>query len=618
MPDIGTLNVERETSLTAKKARRNKPRAPRKRPHRESVTAVVEIEPTELARREKYFEICVLAALFAFGLYNSVLYFGHTIVPNGDFPAFFRTGREILSLQAPYSFKRVPVLGILQVCLSWVVGGQHPGLTAGWLLNAILHPFNLILLWLVGKRIVGKSGLWIAIIAILNPQVMYLLTEPIAETTLLFFILLTFYFMFRRSKWCYLLASITTMVRYEGAALIMAAFVLDMIEGKSKRERIRSFVYSALASAPLALWMLGTLLSWGTESTHYLGLFGKEYAQYYEQSAQQRTGVVKHLNVLWQTGFKPLLMPYPQASGDFRTMLLKLSKTFALVGFSFGSIYGLLKRKWNILALLIFFVPYFAVHVKFPSPLMRYHMPIVWIGLLISWFGLQSAWQLLDKDGRVPTGLVLVLQGLTAVVIFVWSFSLFPYLPRASEASPRSASVPYVAMALVVLIFALRVYIYRVRYLLRELAILALLCLMIVSNQFQLAGTLRDGQKEKEFKLLADWYVAETEPGEKLALYMHGVVRMFAPRRSADIVPLPKADTPQEFTKSCYEQDITYVVWASREGRSTDHTGYRQFKYDQNLAVLGKPRSTPSYEFVTRVGSQRDYVHIFRLRRPRG
>jgi hypothetical protein len=592
------------------------------------VTAVVEIEPTELARREKYFEICVLAALFAFGLYNSVLFFGHTIVPNGDFPAFFRTGREILSLQAPYSFKRVPVLGILQVCLSWVVGGQHPGLTAGWLLNAILHPFNLVLLWLAGKRIVGKSGLWIAIIAILNPQVMYLLTEPIAETTLLFFILLTFYFIFRRSRWCYLLASITTMVRYEGAALIMAAFVLDMIEGKSKRERIRSFVYSALASVPLALWMLGTLLNWGTESTHYLGLFGKDYAQYYERSAEQRTGVVTHLNVLWQTGFYPLLTTTTGVKAMFSRLtapemhslrtFFSAGQIIALVSFGFGSVYGLLKRKWNILALLIFFVPYFAIHVKFPSPLMRYHMPIVWIALLISWFGLQSAWQLLDKDGRVPTGLVLLLQGLAAVVIFVWFFSLVSYLPRASEYSPRSASVPYVAMALVVLIFALRIYIYRVRYLLRELAILALLFLMIVSNQFQLAGTLRDGQKEKEFKLLADWYVAETEPGEKLALYMHGVVRMFAPRRSADIVPLPKADAPDEFIRACHEQGITYLVWASREGLSTDHTGYRQFKYDKNLAALARANSVGPYRFVKQVGWEEGWVRIFQLRRVGG
>ncbi|MHC4639399.1 MAG: hypothetical protein ACYTBV_18135, partial [Planctomycetota bacterium] len=186
------------------------------------VRPVIKAETADLAKRERYFEVFVIAALFGFGAYQSVLYFGHTIVPISDFPAFFKTGQELLSFQTPSSFKRVPVLGLLQVLLSYVVGGQHPGLTAGWLLNAIFHPFNLVLLWLIGREIVGKSAVWLAIIAILNPWVIYLLTEPIVETTLLFFVLLTFYLMFKRSKWCYLLASITTMVRYEGAALVLA------------------------------------------------------------------------------------------------------------------------------------------------------------------------------------------------------------------------------------------------------------------------------------------------------------------------------------------------------------------------------------------------------------
>ena len=37
---------------------------------------------------ERRFEIFFLAVLFAFGLYHSVLYFGHQIVPNPDFTGF--------------------------------------------------------------------------------------------------------------------------------------------------------------------------------------------------------------------------------------------------------------------------------------------------------------------------------------------------------------------------------------------------------------------------------------------------------------------------------------------------------------------------------------------------
>jgi hypothetical protein len=572
----------------------------------------IQIDTEELARREKYFELVLIALLLCFGIYQSILYFGHTIVPNPDFPDFFKTGQELLSFQIPSRFQRGPVLGLLQAFVSCLVGGQHPGLTAGWLLNAILHPLNLLLLYLVGREIVGKSALWLAIITILNPQVIYLLTEPIAETTLLFFILLTFYCIFNRSKWRYVLASITMMIRYEGAALIMAAFIIDMIYLKSKREKFRALLYSALASVPLALWMLGMLVNW--QSENYLTLFGKEYSKLYVEPPEARTGFVKHLNVLWKTGFYPLLMPTPEASREIAALVWNLSKTFAAVGFFFGTTYGLCKRQWKILALVIFLIPYFGIHAKFPSPLLRYHIPIFWIALMICMFGLQSIWKLIDRNSRVPRALVFMLQAIVTIISAIWLISLIRYLPKMSSISPRSVFLPYVAMALVAIIFAARLYIYKYRYFLRELSIWALMCLFIVSNQFVLVNTVGDGQKEKEFKLLADWFVTNAKQGEKMGVYMAGVVKIFAPKVAEYIVRLPQAESPEEFIKTCRDQNITYVVWATREGLSYDHTGYRQFHLHENIKDLANPKSQGAYQFVSQVGSERGYVNIFRLR----
>jgi hypothetical protein len=442
-----------------------------------------------------------------------------------------------------------------------------------------------------------------------------MLTEPLNETTLLFFTLLTYYFMFRRSKWCYLFASITTMVRYEGAALILAAFVMDMIHSKNKQERIWAFVYSAAACVPLALWMLGTVLAWKPGTSHYFNvLFTKEYAKGFAQSVKGRTGLVLHMKLLWRVGFEPLLMPYPGASEAFGEMLWKLGKVFAVAGFFFGSIYGLCKRQWKILALLIFFVPYFVLHAFYPYPLQRFHTNVFWIALLICWFGLQSVWRLIDKNGRVPRALVLIFQALVAIIAIAWLVQIFSYLPKTRRMSPTSVSVPYVAMALVALIFAARVYVYKIRCLLRELSILALLCLIIASNQFTLVRLVGDGQRDKEFKQLASWYIDNAKPGEKLGVYMAGVVRIFAPKHAGYIVGLPKADNPSEFVKACYEEDITYVVWATREGVRGGHTGYKQLGLDKNIAALGEPRSIGPYQFIDRVGWKGGLVHIFRLR----
>jgi len=77
-------------------------------------------------------------------------------------------------------------------------------------------------------------------------------------------------------------------------------------------------------------------------------------------------------------------MPYPGSSEDFSQMVFKLSKAAALAAFFFGSIYGLFKRRWEMLVLLIFFVPYFVLHALYPYPLQRYHSTIFWIALLIA------------------------------------------------------------------------------------------------------------------------------------------------------------------------------------------------------------------------------------------
>ena len=500
------------------KLKKPKSKATRQVRRQRRAKPALEITTEKQRQRERYCEIVFIAALFGFGVYQSILYFGHTVVPISDFPDLYRVGRDILSFRLPARFMQAPVLGMLQVALSYVVGGADPNLEAGWLLNALLHPFSLVLLYLVAKQIIGKAGLWVAVVAILNPWVVYMLTEPIVETTYTFFILLTFYLMFRRSRWCYLAASITTMVRYEGAALIAAAFLLDMIDATDRRQRINALVYSAIACIPLGIWMLGTYLTWSPDTTHYFNVWGKGYDKALKGSAAERTGIGMHLRLLWEVGFRPLLTTASEIKATFRIpgltaaeaqsvqSLYTVSKIIALVGAGFGTIYGLAKRNWKIVALLIFFVPYFLLHASYPYPLQRFHTTIFWIALLLFWFGVQSIWNLINGEGRVPRAVLYGLQGMAAVIALIWLIVLFPYLSKVSGISPTSAWVPYVAIALVGVFFGVRIYLYKVRALPRELAIVAVLAMVIVSNQFKLVPLLNDGQKEAEFKELADWY----------------------------------------------------------------------------------------------------------------
>ena len=149
----------------------------------------------------------------------------------------------------------------------------YPDLKAGWMVNAVLHPLNLLMLWLVGKEILGKSAKWFALLVIVNPWTLSLMIEPIAETPLLFFILLTSYLIFKRSNWCYLAAMAASMVRYEAATLIAAAFLVDMIYAENKKQRLKALGFSFLAGIPLILWMYGTIKSGTKGTTHYFNVF---------------------------------------------------------------------------------------------------------------------------------------------------------------------------------------------------------------------------------------------------------------------------------------------------------------------------------------------------------
>ncbi len=603
--------------MSKRKAGKYKLRFDEESPKGKASASAEPMEGLSPAVQERYFEIFVAAALFAFGVYQSVLYFGHKLVPISDFPDIVRVGHELLSLRLPSSFKIAPVVGLMQACLSYVVGGQYPNLRAGWLLNSVLHPFNLILFWLIGKKTFGRAACWLAMVAIVSPWVLYMLREPIIETTLLFFSLLTVYLIITRSKWRYLLASVTALVRYEGSALIMAAFVMDVIHNRDKRQWARAFVYSAVASVPLIIWLLGTALMWKSGTTHYFNvLFTKEYAKAFTESVEARTGLVLHMKLLWQVGFRPLLMPDPAASKDFVEFVWELSRVGAVVSFFFGAIYSLYKRNWNILVLLIFFVPYFLLHARYPYPLSRFHTNIFWIALFICWFGLQSTWQIINKNQRIPVAIVAALQILILVVAGIWLFGLLPYLPAVSTVSPRSASVPYVAVGLAAFILGVRVFVFKPRDILQKVVVLVVFALVVVSNQFVLVSFLGDGQGDREFVDLAQWYSENAKPGEKLAIYMCETVQMFATKNAEYIGGLPKADGPAELVEACYKEGITYVVWASREGLNPIHTGYRELNLHKNLALLEKPRSIGPYEFITQLGSNRGYVNVFRLHKP--
>ena len=575
------------------------------------------LAPVAHSRRgPRLIEIMLLVALLGLGIYQSAIYFGHQVVPNSDFPGFVKAGRQVLSFELPSDYKRAPVVGILQTLLSGAVGAQHPDLTAGWLVNALLHPLSIVLMYMLGRVIVGRAAFWLALIMAINPYVLQLLCEPIAETTLLFFVLITFFFIFRRSAWAYLFASLASMVRYEGAALIMTAFVMDMIHCKTTRLRMRALGVSVLASVPLGLWMLGTALQKKPlADTHYLNVL--------TLGSQTWASFSKFMEFLWQTTLRHLWLTPPAFKGEPNETIFALTKILAVVSFLFGSVYGLAKRQWNVLALLLFFVPYLAIHSLMPEQFVyhRFCTTIYWIVLLICLFGLQTCWRLIKGDHRIPAPVVIGLQVAVAVVALIWLVQLLPYPAKLARHSRDSAYLPHVAIGLVVVAAGLSVWRDKLNSAARHAAVALLLGVTVLSNHLYVVRVVGNGDRDIEFKRLADWFHESGRNGEKLVTTMPGHLNTYAPARRGQVVPTDviKAADWREFVQRCYDKQVVYVAWDSRLGLARGDRYYKIFGL-QNIAMLMQPRDYGPYQFVKRIDGNdpRRFINIFRLRQPSG
>jgi len=437
-----------------------------------------------------------------------------------------------------------------------------------------------------------------------------MLTEAIAETTLLFFVLLTFYFIFKNSKWAYLFACLASVTRYEGAALILAVFINAVLEHKDKKQILKAIGYSALACIPLGIWVLSTFLYWeGEGSTHYLNVFSKKFVN----TGEGQIDIFKHVNILWNVGFYPLSLIFESRNPAITNVFLFLSKSILWLGFIFAIIYGSVKRNRKILFLLIFFVPYFVIHALYPFTIPRFYSIVFWIPLLISLYGLVNLWQLATQ--KVPDWVIIFAEVIIAVIAFSLVIKIGCYLPGFARFSRDSSSIAYVSMALIIMIFIAKRIVFNFNQCWRDIVLSLVVILFIFANQPVLAQRIGNGERDIEFKYLLDWYSQNAQAGEKIALTVPIILQTMGPEYKDNFVHIKniEADDPLEFVKACYKNNITYVAWDSRIGYAPNDPYYKLWKV-KNIAPLSGGKSVGPYDFLAKVGRGRRFVYVYKLK----
>lgn len=585
---------------------------------RENLIAENELDPLKAARRQEGF---ILILLLVFGICQSVLYYQHQQVPNSDFSAFVETSQALLDFKLPGNFKRLPMLGFLQIGLSKLCTGAYPILTAGWLLNAILHTFSVILLYRIGKHFIGRSAFYFAVLAGINPWMLQMTADPIAETTLIFFILLTFDCILKRSWWCYVFAMAASMTRYEGFGLIAVAFLADIFLRNNLKDRIRAFGFAFLAAVPMIVWM-GLWRVYKPDTGHYTDHF---------INTQTRTGF-DYWKLLWHTAFGPLLQLPKWVAVMFRTLKIEsqdqgqsiqrsaeileiLVRWITGLGFVWAIVYSVIKKNWKFWALFAFWCMYVGLHSFRHKTLDRYTIPAIWMTMLIVFYGFQKAYEFIKEKWTIPRWIVPGLQITLILLAGGWIFMLAPVLPATVPFSKTSVPLVYVSLGVLAVYQAFQWWNGRKRHFLRIITCLLVFGLVLVSNQFLVVQVLGNGSTDAEFKMLAEWYLKHAEPGDKLLTSMPHVVKLFLPEHQEFIGSTTGPEkTIQEFVQKCYQRNVKYVVWDSRLGLVPNDYYYQQWNL-QKVAPLGQPRDVGPFRYLEKITvNQRRYLYIFELR----
>jgi hypothetical protein len=401
-----------------------------------------------------------------------------------------------------------------------------------------------------------------------------------------------------------------------------------MVTKKTKKERFHAFVYAAIASAPLGLWLLGTKLNWETTArSHYFNL--------YKGDMESKVGL-KFIPVIWRTAFMSLM----QLPGIVKATYVRLTSraqadalTSALAVFNnvnmwiaglsclVAFVWGVIKRNWELLALILYLILFSCVHAFRRAVHARYAVPMIWVVLLISCCGIKYCWSLVNLKNWMPKAIKIVFQVVIIVIFSIWLFRIIPFVPETFPRCTRGASLPYVTMGVIGLVVLIEVCFFKSKFLVRNLALTAFVFVIVISQHFSMARQVGNGSYNIEFKRLVDWYVENAKPGERLASTWTGTLRTIAPKYKKNFIPLTsmRGKTLEKVLQNCYKNDLTYITWTSR-GSNSSKKGVAMLggrKMSGGNLGLSNPSDHGPCIFLKRIqsGSKR-WINVFKLQYP--
>jgi hypothetical protein len=568
------------------KKRRMKPK--RKATKAPKPMKVPAIEPERNQKLAKYVTVGLLVAL---GLIYSLHFLRHFVFPNTDFAAFLQIGQQWLSFRIPYTMKRAPLFTLITVLAGQFFSTPDRYLFGTELYNAMMLPTVMVLIYLVGREFLGRAAVWVALLACISPWMVRMSSQPLAELTLVAFFAATCLCIRSHIKWAYFFAMLGSISRWDMAGLIPAVALVDLIRN---RKWSRTIIMTVLASIPFGICMILTWMQLRGQAggAHYIQVLSKDRT--FELAADlrfYRSQICSFLNALMLQSSRPGQVKSLEGLNSAVSTVTSLLLAIAFLG---GSIAAVIKRRWEIIVMLLAGIPYVMLHAIYPYRLPRFCVPAAWAGLIIAAYGLVTFWRWFVGKQK-PEFLIPVLQLIAAAIFVLWAVKILATLDYAqARYCPVIERLALISSLVTVAGFFGLQLIRRRKPSMKWLIIPAFLFLAVVSNAATTGLTMGNGQSNANFKRLGLWFLENAEDDDRMITTMPVWMRIYTGLPSerfehmVNIPPLEAKDFPA-FIQECRKRNITLIAWDSRLAGKPDGLYYKLWGLDR-IKVLGAPK----------------------------
>lgn len=533
-----------------------------------------------------------------------IYYFNYFYVPESDFFDLWDKARSLINLEWPSSYQRPPfypfMMGIVSLLLPTT---EEPILIAAELINLVAFISSCILLYLISRRFLGNAAFVVLCLFALNPLSVLETAQPRMDMLAIMLVLLSIFLSSRSVPASYFSAFCASLTRYEGAFIIPALVLKDLLFSRSKAYCLGLGIVS---SSGLVSWVILNYLATGHINPYYVYVGG-----------ELKPAGLEFVRVLMIT----LL----NIAGPEFVYLVPLKVTTSLVAiFMCLGFYHFFKTDRRVaLLILIFFLQGLIVNLIFFAPAVQHTYVILWVCYMAGVGGIyflvynltakmktfidgKNAW-LLPVSSRILYALFVGL-GICVVVLLV-----------DGNSGHENPLLWFSLACFLVLVWNLYNYISITT--LGNALMIGVMVVLIAGVSAKNAMTTAhwmNGAKywKAEMKLIGEWYSHHANDSGRMVVTEPWVVKYYTAKEYQDkLVYLGDFDvsSTREFTEEAIRRNITFVAWDMTLGLSSKESYYYK-KYRVDLIdPLREGKDIPGFKLIKVLREGPAFAYIYEI-----